>query len=557
MSFSHLATVGQLSYNGYEFDGSSEITVKVEFVQDDAQRTVLYNRHTITVHFFVNDNGGLDGELLNLRARLSKQGQALRFTGHGFGDDLIVNVGGGLRDVKWGPIPQEIMWTPVGGTQTCEVIWQVVTCVPVCNTAGIHRTSGVMAMNYSASFTIDKGFTTRTIEGYLEIAQTRLAGAVPDSADNYRNLISPVVPLGFERNTSWEISLDKSRVNFRITDRQIESRNPYPKGVVKISGNHTVRWTRGGRNAARQLNRLSMDIELAHGVAPQVAWSIFGTILRNRSAVSGPRVFLESIGASEELFGMGQSFEAEWRVVTTAVTHANNIGSTDPPLVNPALFNFALSGLWQPIGTNWNLWRTSMSHVFDNRGQRGMKLLPGNDAIVDLCSTDSSIPFSAETPAPSPPITTIVPTFRNLQPDRRASYLDFQMKIFTQGERPAVRQSSLQEPNQQSLPTSMVGTGHSPVGVPSQGSTSDTIQLGGIGRYTVTLIGHARRVWYPIEKPAVLSIGGRPATEVSSQFMLGDVVSVFGANVYTAWWVITYALDNVPGIIRPQPSLAG
>ncbi len=248
MSFAHLATIGTLSYNGYTFDGASGVKVSVEFVKDDAERTIIYSRHTIEVHTFISDAVSTDSQLENIRARLNHQGQALTFVNKGFGDDLIVNANGGagIRDVKWGPIPEMLYWEPVGSAGACEMIWKVVTCVPCCGHGLSDRTTGVMAFNFGVDVAIDiRGLSTRTIDGYIEIAQTRGAGkTIPDSADNYRFMIQPDLPNGFQREQTWSISASKSRVNFTITDRQLPTKNPYPQLVTNIRGNHRSAWRR-------------------------------------------------------------------------------------------------------------------------------------------------------------------------------------------------------------------------------------------------------------------------------------------------------------------------
>ena len=45
-----LAATGTLAYNGYTFDGATQIDVKTEFVLEDAGRSIKAHRHTITVH---------------------------------------------------------------------------------------------------------------------------------------------------------------------------------------------------------------------------------------------------------------------------------------------------------------------------------------------------------------------------------------------------------------------------------------------------------------------------------------------------------------------------
>ena len=218
-----MATVGTLSYNGVDFDGSSKVTVQVDPVKDESGRTVLYHRHTLNVSATIADNDSTDGDMRLIRQRLGEQGAELIFINRGFGDDLIVNSPGGtVRDVKWGPIPEVISWKPIGSLRACEIEWRVTTCVPVCSsTSGMY--SGIITINYDMAWSIsEKGYTTRTITGYLEIAMTRSGRSAPDTADRYRDKITPTVPTRFKRSQSWTLSKDKSRLDFSIVDKEVE-----------------------------------------------------------------------------------------------------------------------------------------------------------------------------------------------------------------------------------------------------------------------------------------------------------------------------------------------
>ncbi|MEX2176189.1 MAG: hypothetical protein WD872_17640 [Pirellulaceae bacterium] len=549
MSFSHLATVGTLSYNGYTFDGASQVSVHVEFVNDDAGRTVIYHKHTITVRFMVNDTNGTDGDMQNIRARLSKQGQALRFLGHGFGDDLSVNYSGsGLRDVKWGPKPKILHWEPVGSDNTCEVIWEVETCVPVCNTSGVHRTTGIMALNYSVSFRIERGLTTRVIDGYLEIAQTRLLASTPDCADMYRHYINPFLPLEFERvDSDWRVSLDKSRLEFSITDRQIPSRNAYPDHVTKIDAEHRVSWVRGNKGGMHLRNTITANIELGRTVqnqhiSPSYAWQIFGTLVRQRidyARAQNKFVMLEEVIASEELFGPGHSFSASYRMLMS-------VGE---------IFDFGKSGIWQPVGgTDWGRWRTSMARMYDNRGVAGLTQLPAGDAIIDLCVSSPSINWNAGNPAPPPPTPTQTPTFQNQRPPANQSYLKLKMQTIVNGRSPVVRQAIMQAPPQTQTPNQTI---HSTDGANfgAAGGVDDILQAAGRVRNAVVLVGSALRAGYEIPRPGLVSVGTQTPVEVAGQFASDTAGIFFGLPVYRASWALLYDLPNSPGTVHPLPNM--
>jgi hypothetical protein len=548
MSLAHLATVGQLDYNGYEFDGSSRVNVRAEFVYDDSGRTVLYHRHTITVHFFVHDASDTDGDFLSIRAKLSKPGKKLTFTGHGFGNDLIVNRddGGGLRDVKWGPTPRIIAWDPVGSSKTCEAIWEVTTCVPVCDTQGVHRTTGVMSINYGVSFSIKNGFTTRTIDGHLEIAQTRMPVGLnpPDCADLYRHFVNPSQIPGFERSSDWRVSLDKSRIEFSIVDRQIESKNPYPTLVTRVSAEHDVSWIRSNRGTLTLRNRLTMDVDLPLGAPTARAWNFFGFIVAQRtqvSANSGKRTFLDEVSAREDIFGTSHSFSASWRVLMSL----------------EEIFDFSQTGIWKPVtGTNWESWQASLAAVFDNRGYAELTQLPGNDLIIDLCgSGGATIPWNAGIPAPRASTPDQSPNFINQTPPPEKSYLDYQMDLQVVSQRPVVRQSTMQSPDVPPSQVDMYGGQGAQFGGPNQGQTADTLQQSGPGSFGIRIKGSAERAGHEIPCPAIQSVGSQTPVEVYKKYVCRSLGKCFGVPMFRAAWDIGYALSGNPVAASPLPNL--
>lgn len=555
MSFSHLTPPGVLRYNGYPFDGSSSVRCRVEFVEDEAQRSVLYHKHIIGAKFYVNDDAGTGTDMLGIQALLSKPGKELVFNGWGFSEDLIVNQSqSGIRDVKFGPKPRILHWEPVGSSQTCECEWEVETCIPVCAGGRVHRVTGVMSINYGVTFSIDKGFTTRTIAGFLEIAMTRSQfGTVPDCADGYRHLVNPAQLIGFERTSDWHINLDKSRVEFTITDRQHRSKNVFPVLTTAIEGSHRVVWSRRNRETTILRNNISVNIESTLGAPPALAWNIFGQIVRERvlwARNNGRIAFLDEVIADEDLFSMGNSFSCSYRLLTPALTAAN--GSQNTPAIPPDLFDFSKTGLWRPVGgtqANWSLWQASMSHAHDNRGYAGLVQLPGNDAIIDLCSSSPTVLFNGVIPPATTPITVTTPSFQNEKPPPDKSYISYQMNVGVASHTPIVRQSTLQSGPAQLPSPNMQGSGSASFGPPS--GTADSFQAGGIRRFVATLYGYAERVGYEIARPALQSIGGQQAFESGGKFVCRNTGICFGQPVFKAAWAINYVLSNSPGAVVP------
>src|SRR3990167_2729561 len=182
-----LPAVGELTYNGYTFDGATHIDVASEPVRDEADRTVVYKRITITVDAIVTAStagAATDSTLEDIHVRLSHDGQKLVFKNKGFDRNLTVNAGK-VRDVMFGPKVGVLQWKAVGRSEAANVKWQVITCVAACGAQGKH--TGLMTINYEADYTIGpRGETTRVLSGYIQIAQTRVRMKIPDSADGYR-----------------------------------------------------------------------------------------------------------------------------------------------------------------------------------------------------------------------------------------------------------------------------------------------------------------------------------------------------------------------------------
>lgn len=564
MSFAHLATVGTLYYNGYTFDGSSEVSVRVEFVTDDAERTVLYHRHIIRAKTYIHSDTGTDTTLEAIRAALSHQGKEFRFVNKGFGDDLIVNRPGvgGLRDVKWGPKPRVISWEPVGSSQACEVVWECEICVPKCGPTASGRSTGLMAMNYWVSINVDnRGLSTRTITGYLEIAQTRVGYNIPDTADNYKELIAPPTIDGFQRNSDWQLSPDKSRVEFSITDAQIASRNPYPSLVTSIDGEHRCSWSRGGRYKTQIRNTISMQIETLLGAPRALGWIIFSNIVNQRVATAKRNqkpVFLDEVTVSEDLFGLKSSFACSYRVLMDPGEALNQGPQGQPPIINSHLFDFAQCGMWQPVtGTSWSQWRVSLAKAFSNRGLAELRIPSQLDVVVDLCNIGTTVPFLANTFRTPQEPRSITSTFRNERPDQRRSYLKHRVVFVISNGRPTVRQSIMQRPESDTGTVDPFST--EPLRFPPRqgssqsgtGGSPDVIQQAGPGRYSLTMVGEAVRAGYQIPRPRVTNVGGQVPVETDAQYVCEQLGTCFGVPIWSAAWSVEYLLASTPTQVNP------
>ena len=541
-----LPATGELSYNGYEFDGATHIKVGVEFVYDEAGRTIIAHKHLITVTAIVAESDGLDSTLEDIRRRLGESGKNLNFINKGFGTDLKVTPSGNTRDVENGPNPKELSWVPLGDDKSAEIVWSVEVDVVVCGSGGSTRSRGVMALNYSTTFSINgHGDTTRVLEGYIQIEQNVVNRRPRDSADRYRDRFAPRGLAGFAREQEWAVNLSHSRVDFVITDTQIPSPNPYPVGIVNIDARHRVSWRRG-RNGLQYFNTISATISPEARLSGAQAWGVFLSLVIQRMSISvrrGKSVFLEALEVEEGIFSRNHNFSATYRFLSSI---KDFIGD---------------AGLWTALGTDWQQWTASLSNsMFNQRGNRQLRDIPGNDIIMSLCESPATVSVNNRqefqeflTPVSSPG--TASPGIRNVRPPPEQSYMSYNSTIIPEQSQPAVQQSILQEiedlaPNQWLLEPAV----NPPTAFTfpfTNRTTPDVIQVGSSASYRVRLVGSARRAGYQIPKPAIVKWGNQVVTLVRGVFPQRVVGNYFGIPVFEAMWDIEYLVGGSPGATGP------
>jgi hypothetical protein len=544
--------VGVLRYNGVEFGAISHVKVNTEFVQDEARRTILYHRITLDVDALVADDDTTDGQMLSIRRRLGEQGRAFVFTGNGFGDDLVVNAGGPLRDVCWGPTPEVLSWEPIGSLRCCEIKWRIVVCVPVCD-SGI-RVVGMMALNYSIGYEIDKGWTTRTIRGYYQIAQTRVGRSIPDTADAFREFIAPHVPLGYDRTWTWDLSEDKSRMDFTITDTQQRSYNAYPPYVVAIDASHRVnvkKSTMGTLTCS-----INLSVETVANTPLVTNYAIFYDLAMRRLNLAerdGNVTLITSISCDESLFSRQSRFQLDY-VILKGVQSQHKLD---------LLLD---TGLFTPLGYSYTDSRNSLTYAQSQRGYSQMRNSPASDAIIDLCATgtpsqnptDGEIdprPDSMPSAVPNPPREGL----RNRRPPADRSYMVYFQRMRIVREKLKVFHEALQEPDDQPA------SGH----IPDNSAWDDwqkatgqdaTPQQSGRSRAIIRHEFGAIRAGHPIPVPTIVRFGNQDAEEISREVIHDPPLILHGVMVNTTRAVVEYRLLNNPGVIDPtelpKPSAA-
>lgn len=538
---------GTLKYNGYTFDGSSRLTVEIRPIQDEAQRTIVMLEYELSATWIVQADAGTDSSMKTLSAQLTKQGQELIFRNKGLGDDLVVNsvsVAPGQSDIKAGPVPQPLTWKPVGDNHACEVTWKCITYLaPTCLSDGNssfiigRNVTGLLALNYGIEFRVnERGYTERVTQGYLQVALTRFGRQILDSADNYLDAINVPRLADFHRTTDHAISYDKGRLDFSITDTQIESPNAYPPGVVKIRASHRTRTKVIAGKPMRYDGEISLQVETAATHSKLWGLRAFLDIVRARlggiSAIQGNPLFIDYLDIDEELFTNSASYGMGFRLLKKVT-------------------DFSAFRHWTALSYDWRTWKGSIDVVQSQRGIANLTFNQGNDAIIDLCG-NTGVPWYDPRTNVIQPISQSYTLLRNDKPSPQQSWLDYQQKIYVNRERPVTRQSKMQTPDTDQPNDDPQSTSSQ---YPPSGGDNDLLQTSGRPRYFVQLVGAARRVGYAVPRPELQSVGGQTPTEVSAYYTPWSEGDHLGVDVNCGAWIITYALPNSPGTFERRDNL--
>jgi len=540
---------GEFSYGRINFPGANNIKVKVVPVRDEANRATIAQKVTLTVSGVFQENpdpgvpgSGLDASMGTIRHHLMYSGLVLKFTGKGLGkiDTSLI----GHRDIQHGPHPESFDWEPIGGTRACSYVYVISTTIPLAcfvssNQDGNGATSiGIVAFNYEIDFSYnDGGYCTRTIAGYLQISQETFKGKEKYDIDSYREQLRvPILP-NFLRNQTFNISSDRSRITFTITDSEIESRNAYPVGVRKIEANHRVSWQRSNKQGMTLRNNISAEIELLPLQPAEKSLLIFLDMIFNRMTFAkekGHGILLDSLEVNESIYSRQSSFSAGYRILR-------------------GLKDFLDSGLWKPMGDDWNRWKVSLAAARDVRGHSQLRFSPDEDAVISLCQQqgvlfhDNLKPEPTQKPSKAPKI-------ENEKPPEKYSYLEYEQTIVPELATPTYRQRTLQAPYP-NAPQGSIDMLEKAFNFGTGSGTPDTIQQSGRTSMNVTLKGRAVRAGYDVPRPKLEKFGNQVPVETDAIFQSGIRAVVFGVPVHEARWLITYMVPQLPGTVTTPPNV--
>lgn len=424
--------VPAITYNGFTFAGptlriSFELTPRVAV----DERTTSANTYVATVLYILTDDPNSLGSfvgvnaaaavqdsrsrLQQLRARLSKPGQRLQISGMGFDIDINDGSSGAIFDTNWGPKTLRLSIDPVASGVLWQIRWVFEFTIPECvNTIGNGHTDfgspsyinfpynaqGLLeSLTFNVGYSIDRtGLTVRTTSGELTIAINRASttgganNAITNTADEFRSIINPSVPLGFERSSQrWDLSNDKKSLRFGIVDKEKPDRFARPPGVVDIQLDHTVGVAAAILPAPVNINcGFSGSITVHKGYPLSTAFNKLILIMQERLDYAKTKfladnpaadpdsvpVYITSTRIRESIYGPPR---LDIDVSYIIITESANAVFTD--LVGR-------TGLFRTVnvdGVTEEAWQESMAPVWDQRGLSQLEFDAASDAIVGPC----------------------------------------------------------------------------------------------------------------------------------------------------------------------------
>jgi hypothetical protein len=381
----------RVSYNGHVFDGATTevVDIKSQCVLDSAQRTIIYMRYLLTIRSVIYSAAGstTDTSMDAIRRRLQSPGGDLLFEARGFGN-FSINTNGArpIRDVKWGPIPKELSWTPWGDANAAQIEWQVEVCIPECDAAKYE--DAILEYCYRVEYMVDgDGFTTRRISGHLVIPQTRDDQRVRrfrHSADEFREKLQPLTPEGFRPlPKTFTLSEDKCRLDFTLADEQMGTAIP-PPGCIRVDASMAAQTEKQG-GFASYVYSLNATYDLVSGVDSAIARGHFKQLVtqrrdivqkaagRNKEGKPMPVVPWGSKVSEPKMYGKLKicSFSVNFFVAFNQMRFLQT------------------AGFWQPVpDSNWQKWKAKLGDLlFNTRGNAGLKFnAKTDDVIIDLCN---------------------------------------------------------------------------------------------------------------------------------------------------------------------------
>jgi hypothetical protein len=533
------------SYNGVQFGTYSNFSASMQPIRDEAQRTVICLHFQIKAKVVVttSDNPTTDTTLLTMQRMLSEDGGRLIISGVGLGNIDVNAPGGSVWDVNWGPKCTMGEWTPLGSNIAAQVDVTIDTWIPVCESA-VYR-SEVMAFNYDIDWSILDGLTSRTIAGYLEIPITRWNGqaarTVPDQADAYRDRLDFTVPIGFRRRPArYHLSADRKRLDFSITDEEVESDLSPPEGVIEIQCRQTtendkplsfVTWVGSistTARCARGVRRADVMAAILKDIRDRLNKIILGAKPNGNGNVTN--LLLRKIRFVEEWYAREIGVDVQYWF------------SGDIQTV------MAQSGMWTTVPSNdWNKWRTSMDKTWSIRGHAELAYNASDDAIIDLCTRQTARLIASDGTPPMLRAGTLNSLFGVGKPSPNETWIDYRTNLVHQRNEGTVKHKLSQalEPQKIAAKEWLNPDTTSAPRIGVREGLDDVVQSISTPSYKVFLVGTATRVGVRIPKPELLRVNGADVTKHGQDtFLESPVGNTPAGTIYKAIWAQEYVAYN-------------
>jgi hypothetical protein len=396
------------SYAGYAFDASLQTTAfDLKQIMSQDGRIVKWVEVSLTVTGYITTGGtGTDPQMLALRKALQTSGLKLVYS-NGVGG-FIINAPGFPTDVQFGPIPTLIRFKPLGGGNAAKVTWSVMVRLPECPDAT--QFQGIAEFNWKVSWQLTRALTRRSISGFLVIANNNTtpgSRVTRDSADNYREQIVFPVPNQMHRLApqTWNLSENRSRLDFSLVDESLPNRNAYPPGVTNAKVSHTVQT--GSLFNPIFTATINAEYTFARNVDPRLGWFYFWRLVQYRVSLlstTGPvnqpiTITIPPIGGlpgqtitttigQQAKFIVPQGFRME---ESDVYDQPRARFSTSYTFSSPRKTVIAASGLWTPVpDSDYATWAASMKDIFGPRGFDGMGM-GGGETVISLCQPSNPL----------------------------------------------------------------------------------------------------------------------------------------------------------------------
>lgn len=498
------------------------------------------------------------------------------------------------KDLAMGPIPKILQWEPIGARGACRVVFKITFHTKEClswNSSGTLPIGKVCSFGYKTSYIIDDMYrtvkrTTGTVKIHQNVSTTlNIAGfeTLNSSADLLRDtmLMRFPSPANFKRIESmFNLSEDKRELVFTITDRELNSQEPFPANVLDMEVDHTVEGE--GPGFVNWVSTLDGSITLKPGIDYWVAWYVFAQIavfrlargtkfkrVKGKFDQEGNTKYTEhsanpipiKLKIREKMFsGKGRfEFSFSWKMHTSK---ADDI--------------FAATGQFSSIsndtGYTWEAWKSSIVDLeYNPRGMAALKDNP-NTILVNSCLShtadalgvavqgDSTFTSTNNTKSQRQPTefnTSLFESNRN-QIDEQSSLISYKNKIklitransfeyqcaIPPDKTPSQTDTYYNGEGSERLPK-LVGGIAAELKKRGAGSKTHTIEVAAPAVYLV-VTGGSDRMLGPTPSPEILKVGGADVECINDVYESEKIDDSSLLPVYRSMWTKTYRVLGTP-----------